>query len=73
MCMGALIWIGTAAALAGVVGLIWCIVLAMRARKSGLPDDEMRAALQRVVVLNMGALGVSALGLMLVVAGILLS
>lgn len=71
--MEALIWIGAVAALAGVAGLIWCIVLAMRARKSGLPDDEMRAALQRVVVLNMGALGVSALGLMLVVAGILLS
>jgi len=70
--MEALIWIGAALALAGVAGLIWCIVLALRARRSGLADDAMRAELQRVVVLNMTALGVSALGLMCVVAGIIL-
>ncbi|MFN3972362.1 MAG: hypothetical protein ACK4L4_13480 [Gemmobacter sp.] len=67
-----LIWIGAAVALAGVAGLALCIALALRARGAGLPDAEMRAALQRVVVLNMAALGVSALGLMLVVTGILL-
>jgi len=70
--MEALIWIGAALALAGVAGLIWCIVLALRARRSGLADDAMRAELQRVVLLNMTALGVSALGLMCVVAGIIL-
>jgi hypothetical protein len=68
-----LIWIGAAIALAGVAGLVWCIVLALRARRAGLSDDALRARLQHVVVLNMGALGVSALGLMCVVAGILLS
>jgi hypothetical protein len=67
-----LIWIGAAIALAGVAGLVWCIVLALRARRAGLPDDALRARLQHVVVLNMAALGVSALGLMCVVAGILL-
>ncbi|HSF63228.1 MAG TPA: hypothetical protein VLA78_02500 [Paracoccaceae bacterium] len=67
-----LIWIGAAIALAGVAGLVWCIVLALRARRAGLSDDALRARLQHVVVLNMGALGVSALGLMCVVAGILL-
>jgi hypothetical protein len=70
--MDTLIWIGAAISLAGVAGLVWCILLALRARRAGLPDDEMRAALQRVVVLNMAALGVSALGLMCVVAGIVL-
>jgi hypothetical protein len=70
--MEVLIWIGAVVALAGVAALVWCIVLAMRARKSGLPDTEMRAALQKVVVLNMGALGISALGLMFVVLGIVL-
>ncbi len=70
--MQALIWIGAAFALAGVAGLVWCILLALRARRSGLEDDAMRAELQRVVVLNMAALGVSALGLMCVVAGIIL-
>jgi hypothetical protein len=68
-----LIWIGAGVSLLGVAGLVWCILLAMRARKSGMEDDAMRAELQRVVVLNMAALGVSALGLMMVVAGIILS
>jgi len=70
--MEALIWIGAALALVGVAGLIWCIVLALGARRSGLEDDAMRIELQSVVVLNMVALGVSALGLMCVVAGIIL-
>ncbi len=70
--MEALIWIGAALTLAGVVGLGWCIRMAVKARSAGLADDAMRAALQRVVTLNMAALGVSALGLMAVVAGILL-
>jgi hypothetical protein len=70
--MDALIWFGAVLALLGVGGLVWCILLALRARRSGLGDEAMRAELQRVVVLNMAALGVSALGLMCVVAGILL-
>ncbi|MDP4033505.1 MAG: hypothetical protein Q8P60_11750 [Pseudorhodobacter sp.] len=67
-----LVPIGAAMSLAGVAGLIWCILLAVKARRAGLSDADMRARLQRVVVLNMAALGVSALGLMLVVIGILL-
>ena len=70
--MEALVWIGAALALAGVAGLVWCILLALRARRSGMEDAAMRAALQRVVVLNMAALAISALGLMCVVAGIIL-
>jgi hypothetical protein len=71
--MEILIWIGAGVSLLGVGGLVWCILLAMRARKSGMEDEAMRTELQRVVVLNMAALGVSALGLMMVVAGIILS
>lgn len=71
--MELVIWIGTGLAVLGLAGLIWCIVLAMKARNSGLPEDAVRQALQKVVVLNMAALGISAMGLMLVVAGILLS
>lgn len=70
--MEALVWIGAVVSLIGVVGLGWCVVMALRARNSGLPEDAMRVALQKVVVFNMGALGVSALGLMLVVLGIFL-
>lgn len=70
--MQALIWVGAAMALAGVGGLGYCVLRAVRARRAGLDDTAMRAELQRVVVINMAALGVSALGLATVVAGILL-
>lgn len=70
--MDILIWAGAAISLLGVAGLGWCVMRALRLRHSGLPEDQMRAGLQRIVAVNMGALGVSALGLMLVVAGIVL-
>lgn len=68
-----LIWIGAALTLLGVAGLVGCIVLALRAKRAGLPDDEVRAILQRVVILNMAALAISGLGLMCVVFGVVLS
>ncbi|THD82888.1 hypothetical protein E7811_12090 [Aliigemmobacter aestuarii] len=71
--MQILVILGAVIALAGVGGLVWCILQALKARHAGLDDAAMRAALQRVVVMNMAALGVSALGLMMVVAGIMLS
>ncbi len=70
--MELLIWVGAGLTLLGVAGLVWCIVLAMRARNSGLPDDQMKARLQQVVALNLGALAVSGLGLMAVVIGVIL-
>lgn len=70
--MQALIWIGAAMTLGGVAGLIYCVLRTLKARKAGLPEEAMRAELQRVVTINMAALGLSALGLGLVVAGILL-
>ena len=71
--MQALIWAGAAMTLLGVAGLGYCVLRALKARRAGLDETAMRAELQRVVVLNMAALGVSALGLMLVVAGIFLA
>jgi hypothetical protein len=68
-----LIWIGAAVSLGGVAGLLRCIQLALRARKSGLDNTAMRARLQQIVTFNLAALGVSALGLMLVVMGIILN
>ncbi|MFN3724505.1 MAG: hypothetical protein ACK4VZ_15865 [Paracoccaceae bacterium] len=70
--MEMLIWGGAALTMAGVLTLLWCIVLAMRARKSALPDDQIKAQLQKVVALNLGALAVSALGLIVVVVGVIL-
>lgn len=71
--MQTVIWIGAGLTLLGVVGLLACVVMALRAKRSGLDDAAMKAALQRVVVLNLAALAVSALGLMAVVTGIFLS
>jgi hypothetical protein len=70
--MQALIWAGAALTLVGLAGLGYCVLRAMRARRAGLDDTAMRAELQRVVAINMGAMGVSALGLAMVVVGILL-
>lgn len=70
--MDGLIWAGAAVTLLGLAGLVWCIVRVAAARRAGLPDAELRARLQQVVVLNLAALLVSALGLMLVVVGIVL-
>ncbi len=70
--MEALVWIGAAVSLVGLGGIVWCIVAAMRARRAGLPDEALRARLQRVVVVNLGALLLSALGLMMVVVGVIL-
>lgn len=70
--MQGLIWAGAALTLVGLAGLIWCILRAARAKRSGLDDAAMRAELQKVVTINLAAVGVSALGLAAVVAGILL-
>lgn len=70
--MGNLIWIGALVSIAGIAGLIWCVLLAMRAKREGLDDQAMKAQLQRVVAINMGALFLSAIGLITVVIGILL-
>ena len=67
-----LIWGGTALTAVGLVALVWCIVTAARAKARGLGDDEVRAVMRRVVVVNMAALAGSVFGLMFVVLGIML-
>jgi hypothetical protein len=67
-----LIWGGAAVSLVGIAGIFWCILLVARARRAGLPDTVLKARLQRVVALNLGALFLSAIGLMMVVTGIIL-
>ena len=64
---------GAVISLCGIGGLIWCILMALKARKASTNDEDLRLRLQKVVLLNMAALGVSAIGLMLVVTGIFLA
>lgn len=78
--MQTLIWLGAFVTMTGVLCLFWCVRLALAARRDATNDAtndamaeaRMRARLQRVVTLNLAALGISALGLSLVVAGIIL-
>ena len=70
--MESLIWIGAAVTLVGLAGLVVSILRVARARRAGLSDNDLRAALQKVVPLNMGALFLSVIGLMCVVIGIML-
>lgn len=71
--MEVLIWGGAAVSLAGILGLGWCVVYVLRLRRAGLDDATLRARMQRAVLVNFGALAVSTIGLMMVVAGIFLS
>lgn len=70
--MDILIPIGSFVALAGVILLGYCILLAVRAKKNATSDADLKARLQKVVALNMGALGLSALGLIMVIVGMAL-
>jgi hypothetical protein len=67
-----MIWSGAALSLVGLSGLIWCILRVAKARRAKLGDDQMRAILQSVLPVNMGALFLSVIGLMLVVVGVIL-
>ena len=76
LCALAMVWlirIGILFTLLGLIGIGLFIRGVLRVRKSGLDDADMRVALQRLVPLNLGAFLLSALGLMLVVTGVILS
>ena len=70
--MEILVWIGSILSLLGLVGLLWCIKTILRAKKAAVSDEELRMSLQKVVPFNMAALFLSAIGLMLVILGIML-
>lgn len=71
--MEILVWIGAVLTLCGLGALGWCIFSVIRARRARLPEEAMKARLRTVVAVNMAALGVSAIGLMLVVVGSVLA
>ncbi len=70
--LAVLIPVGTVVTLLGLGLLLWCVLRVARARRSGASDEALKAVLQSTVPLNLGALCLSAVGLMLVVVGILL-
>lgn len=71
--MATLIPVGAVITLIGLGLLMVCILRVGKARKAGLPEEELRGVLEKTVPLNLAALLLSALGLIVVVVGIILS
>jgi hypothetical protein len=67
-----LVWAGAALSVAGLIGLLWCILYVIKARRKALDDEALRAVVQSVLPYNLGALFLSVIGLMLVMTGIFL-
>ena len=67
-----LIWGGASLSLAGLIGLVWCIIFVAKARRANLTDDALKEKLQKALPINLGALFLSVIGLMLVILGIFL-
>lgn len=70
--MDKMILAGVIITLLGLAGLLWCMTKAYRAKKSGLEGEALTEHLQKLVAINLGAFFLSAIGLALVVIGILL-
>ncbi len=68
-----IIIIGAALSLLGLIGIVYCIVTIAKAKRAKLDDEALRARLAQLVPINLGALLVSMIGLMTVIAGIVLS
>lgn len=67
-----LIYLGAIITLLGLSGLAYCIWKANGLRTSGLISDEMTAALQRLIPINLSSVSTAGIGLAMVVVGILL-
>jgi hypothetical protein len=63
---------GVIVTLLGLLGLVYCIAKAFTARKAGLEGEELSAHLKSLVAINLISFFLSAIGLGLVVVGILL-
>lgn len=68
-----LIWVGAALTLGGVAALGWCVLTVARAKRAGMDEAGLRNRMRGVLVVNMGALALSFIGLMMVVIGIMLA
>jgi hypothetical protein len=67
-----IVWVGAALSLAGLAGLVLSALRVARARRTATSDDDLRAAVQKALPLNLGALLLSVFGLMMVIVGVVL-
>lgn len=65
-----ILWGGAIVTMAGVLGLVHCGRLSMQART--LPEAEAKTVMERVLWINVAAMGTAVLGLMAVIVGLIL-
>ena len=70
--MNWLIILGVIVTCIGLGLLVYMIAWIWRTKRQGVSDAEMKAQLQAAIAWNLGAMGCSAIGLMIVVLGVLL-
>jgi hypothetical protein len=70
--MEILVWFGVLLTVLGFVGVVWSVLLVIRARRAGLDDAGMRERLGQALPINVGAFMASMLGLAMVVVGLAL-
>jgi hypothetical protein len=68
-----LIIIGAILAVLGLVGLVVSLLRVVGAKRAGLGDEALKQAVARAMPLNMGSFALSAIGLMMVVVGVILA
>ena len=71
--MALLVGLGTLVSIVGLMGLLLCIRKVAKAKNNGASDEALRKAVRSVLPLNLGSLLLSALGLMTVVIGVIMS
>ncbi|MFV0476120.1 MAG: hypothetical protein ACK5MQ_18240 [Pikeienuella sp.] len=67
-----LIGFGILAANAGLLGLVWCILLARRVQTGRVPHDQLETVFKRLSLINMASIGGAMFGLALVLAGFMI-
>ena len=70
--MGAILWIGAAMAVAGLVGVLLCIRQAIALRNEARGGADTSAAMRRLIAWNSASVGGAFLGLGVMVVGITL-
>lgn len=71
--MGWLIIIGVIVSVAGLTGLVASALKVLKAKRAGLNDEALRAAVRGAMTLNFGSLMLSAFGLIMVIVGVIVT
>ncbi len=70
--MDMMVWTGVAITTLGLLGLAWCMLRANAARRAKLEGHALVRHLRTLVAMNVASFSVAAIGLTVVIAGILL-